>query len=275
MREGFRFRKARPADRKNIERLCLRAVGTHDYVLGILPSILKDGNLFLAFHGDELVGMSSFTALPDKSGWLGMARTDPKWRGKGVAQFLQRKLNHYAKQRGITVLRFFVLHTNNKSLRAARKGGFEPVSEAMHVFRRIKRKEAKKKVGVRKANLTSKQLNKYLLGMKDSLLPYKYWIIKPSLSLLTSIQKNDELFTFKDAMFIFAKENKRAFFSIIRGAPKKVLSLVIAQASQDKISLLEGLLPASPPYSTASKELGFSRSRWGRHLIVFQKETSL
>ena len=164
-----------------------------------------------------------------------------------------------------------MLYTNNKSLRAARKGGFEQVSEVMHVYRKIKGKGAKRKLEVRK--LTLKQLKTDLLRRKDSLLPYKYRVIKPSLPLLISFQKNNELLSFKDSTFIFTKENKRAYFAIIKGAPKKTLSLIVAKAREDKISLLEGLLPCSPRYFRASKELGFSRSRWGRNLIVFQKET--
>jgi L-amino acid N-acyltransferase YncA len=130
----YRTRLARPSDLKRIARLCKRAVGRNDYALGIVDEIVRARRLFVVFSPDgDLIGMASYTPVFDKSGWLGMARTDPDWRGMGVARFIQRSIATYARKKGIRTLRFFVTSTNSSSLRAARKGGFRVVAHASHL----------------------------------------------------------------------------------------------------------------------------------------------
>ena len=79
---------AASSDLLSVARLCRRAVGSSDYVLRILPRAAARGQLFLAWYGEELVGMTLLDKCIDGSGWLSMARTDPAWRRQGVALFL-------------------------------------------------------------------------------------------------------------------------------------------------------------------------------------------
>ena len=83
---------AKPSDYRLVARLCRRAVGSWDYVLIKLRDVIGEKGLFLAWNGSELVGMTNFDRCIDGSGWLSMARTDPDWRGGGVAVFLQRQI---------------------------------------------------------------------------------------------------------------------------------------------------------------------------------------
>lgn len=96
----FRASIASPSDYRLVARLCRRAVGPGDYVLSILREVIRDKELFLAWNGVELVGMTNFDECVDGSGWLSMARTDPDWRGRGVALFLQRQIAAHARRRG-------------------------------------------------------------------------------------------------------------------------------------------------------------------------------
>ena len=64
---------AHPSDYKAISRLCRRAVGPGDYVLWVLREVINDRGLFLAWVGDQLVGMTNFDKCVDGSGWLSMA----------------------------------------------------------------------------------------------------------------------------------------------------------------------------------------------------------
>ena len=132
-------RIARRSDYEKVARLCRRAVGSRDYVLSELDNVIDDGRLFLAFEGKELVGISHLTELPDNTGWLGMARTDPDRRGKGVARFLQRSIATYEKKRGIKRLRMFILETNTSSIRSVQKGGFKPICDVSYVLRKVKK----------------------------------------------------------------------------------------------------------------------------------------
>ena len=56
---------ARPSDYKAISRLCRRAVGPGDYVLWNLREAINDRGLFLAWVGDQLVGMTNFDKCVD------------------------------------------------------------------------------------------------------------------------------------------------------------------------------------------------------------------
>ncbi len=129
----FRSTIAKTSDLRLATRLCQRSTGRGDYALWVLRETIEDGGLFLAWAGHELVGMTNFDRCVDGSGWLSMARTDPKWRRTGVALFLQRKIAQYAKRRDILFLRLWTLSNNNASKRACLKGGFKPICEAAHI----------------------------------------------------------------------------------------------------------------------------------------------
>jgi GNAT superfamily N-acetyltransferase len=110
LRDATRFKAtiAKRPDRPLVARLCRRAVGRSDYILRILPVVIPRGGLFLAWDDGTLVGMTNFEWCIDGNGWLSMARTDPDWRRRGVATFLQREIAAYAKERGASMLRLWV-----------------------------------------------------------------------------------------------------------------------------------------------------------------------
>ena len=126
-------RIAKPSDHNLVARLCRRAVGSGDYVLRRLGETIAKKGLFVAWSNGDLVGIANFEKCIDGSGWLSMGRTDPQWRRRGVALFLQQQITVHARRDGIDYLRLMILSNNKPSLLAAMKGGFRPVCEAMHV----------------------------------------------------------------------------------------------------------------------------------------------
>ena len=137
---------AKQHDRPLIARLSRRAAGRSDYVLRILPSAIDRGGLFLAWDDSELVGMTNYDKCIDGSGWLSMARTDPTWRRRGVAIFLQQKIAAYARQRGVGTLRLVVSSENKPSIKACKKGGFRRVFDAANITCRLSAKRTRQRV---------------------------------------------------------------------------------------------------------------------------------
>jgi hypothetical protein len=201
-------------------------------VIGRLSETIRKGNLLLVFtkHGGELIGMSNFTPIFDKSGWLGMARTDPDWRGMGVAQFMQRCTAKYTKKSGIRALRFFVLSTNIASLRAARKGGFKEVAHATHVtcdLKKSKLVEFSKEFQQEPVELNEVRRSVYLSKM-NGFIRYGYSFVVGNHSNLQYIQRKKELFGFKKSAFILTKpEEDYGEFSILTGGIKQSLLKII------------------------------------------------
>ncbi len=100
-RMEYSARIAAKDDKKNIAILCRRAMGKKDYVIGILDKTIAAGGLFLALDRERLIGVANFQKVADGSAWLSMARTDPDYRGKRVAGFLQKVMALHARHRGI------------------------------------------------------------------------------------------------------------------------------------------------------------------------------
>jgi L-amino acid N-acyltransferase YncA len=277
--EQFRFssRMARPADHSGIVRLCKRAVGSHDYAIRLVKEMIKERRLFVVFSPDgDLIGMSSFTPVFDKSGWLGMARTDPKWRGKGVAQFLQRTIARYAKKKGIRKLRFFVLSTNIRSLRAARKGGFKAVAQFSHVscsLNKVRKSliDAVENEVAKPVNTVSILKSPYVSKM-NRYIRYGFYMVKATASNLGYIDGKKELFRSNGSSFILTQTEKtHAEFGILTGRIKDTLIRILKYAKEKKLRFVDGVLPHDYHMIKVSQSLGFHVDSWGKHLLLFEK----
>ena len=281
-RSDFRSRIAAASDYAMIRKLCVRAVGPEDYVLGILKDVIERGRLFLVFSkGNELIGMSNFTPVFDKSGWLGMARTDPEWRGLGVAQFLQKKSASFARERGIRKLRFFVVSTNSASLRAAVKGGFKVVAEATHVsFKTNKISQSTVNTEIKEDEENGSGILDYdstsdstYLRRMNGYIGYGYAFVKGNKRNLAQIRKRGEMHSFPDGTFVFTQpEARRGEFSIITGTTTESLTKILHISKGLKVSSVGGFIPYDRGIINSAEKIGFHPDTWGRHLIVFEKK---
>ncbi len=273
----FSSRLARSSDRDNIARLCRRAVGRNDYVLHILDEILGKRRLFVVFsRNGELIGMSSFTPVFDRSGWLGMARTDPDWRGKGVAQFLQRTIASHAKEKGIRKLRFFVLSTNTSSLRAATKGGFKWVAHASHVTFSLKSSRSLRNISgikLEPGRISMHQmLNSRYVSKMNGYLRYGYVFVRARRDTLQYTVRKKELFCYGNSSFILKKtDEKHAEFSILTGSVRDTLLKILKIALEMKAESVSGFVPFDHYVIRLCRSLGFVQDSWGKHSIVFEK----
>ena len=268
-------RIARRSDYRKVARLCRRSVGPRDYVLSELEEVIDDGRLFLAFEGKKLVGISHLTELPDNSGWLGMARTDPDWRGKGVAQFLQRKIAAYEKERGIKRLRMFILETNTSSIRAVQKGGFKPVCDVSYLSRRVKRTAKIQPITSNRPSIQSLPKSQYV-RMLNGYFGYGWQILRASQDVFKKIVDKDGIYMGRGTTILFtnvkeSQDNLQAF-TLLDGPVGKGLKQAIEIGSQIGCKDVGTFLPYEPRAIKTAKKLGFSQSSWGWHMIVFEKK---
>ena len=132
----MRTREATRKDKAAIVRLCRRSVG-RDYVPMFLNDFLDEGGVFVATQRGKIIGMMKYTRCIGGDGWLGAARTDPKWRKRGVATALIEACMKRAASDGPRFVRLWTLRGNRAALATARSNGFREVAAFVRVMRRV------------------------------------------------------------------------------------------------------------------------------------------
>ena len=268
---------ARPSDYKAISRLCRRAVGPGDYVLWILREVINDRGLFLAWAGDQLVGMTNFDKCVDGSGWLSMARTDPDWQGLGVARFLQRELAERAKKHDIRFLRLWTLSTNHAAIRACEKGGFHRVCEAVHVSHSFRSKIRGEYLHFSSnLNSTKRILESSYLSETRGYFAYKWQFVKADQALFEKIRRKRELYSHDELTFILTKPENTfrrlsCSFSLLEGDPVRSMCLILSKAKNLRAEWVGGYLPFDRRHLAAALKSGLKVDSWGDHCCVFEK----
>jgi GNAT superfamily N-acetyltransferase len=271
---------AKESDRPLITDLCRRAVGKSDYVPRILPTLISRDTLFLAWEGSALIGMTNFDRCIDGSGWLSVARTDPDWRGLGVATYLQRKIAAFAKQQGVRTLRMWVPSENKPSRRACERGGFKQVTEAAHISRNLSPTRLHRKPNRRPPSKTQ------LLGLLKSsyvaktrgYIGYRWHFVKLTMGLLTQLDGEGKLYLTEDAAFLISRpetifRSPQSSLALLEGPFANSLNLAKDVARSMGARILSSYIPYSRYEISVARRLGFNRSAWGKHCLVFEKTT--
>lgn len=275
----FRSTIAKPSDFKLAARLCRRATGRGDYALWALRETIKDKGLFLAWADNELVGMTNFARCVDGSGWLSMARTDPKWRRTGVALFLQREIADYSKRSGSSFLRLWTLSNNTASKRACLKGGFKPVCEAAHISC-VFRGKRRRKTHAPPRDLSEATLSSLLTSRNISkthgYLGYKWHFVKANRELLLKITRAGELYEGDETRFILTKPEQRfhayrSTLTLLTGQVGRSLLAAKKLAKDLGADSLSSYIPYDSHTLRTARKAGFRQDDWGKHCIVFEK----
>ena len=270
---------AEESDGPLIARLCRRAVGRSDYVFMILPAIIRRGTLFLAWEGDALVGMTNFDWCMDGSGWLSVARTDPHWRGRGVATFLQRKISAYARPRGARTLRLWVSAENKPSLRVCQRGGFEQICEAAHISSNLPRLKSKRKINPSYPpdSQLIPLLNSKYVAKTRGYIGYRRHFVRLTTNLLTHLRDVGELYITGDQTLLVSRPETtfrapQSSLTILEGPFAESLSSAKEIARCMGARILSSYIPYKPYEMSVAKRLSFRRSPWGKHCLVFEKK---
>lgn len=274
---SLEVRVACPSDYKVVSRLCRRAVGPGDYVLQILREVINDRGLFLAWVGDQLVGMTNLEKSVDGSGWLSMARTDPDWQGLGVARFLQRELARRAKKHDIRFLRLWTLSTNHAAIRACEKGGYHRVCEAVHVSHSFRSKiRGEYPHFSSNVNSTKRILESSYLSKTRGYFAYKWQFVKADQALIEKIRRKRELYSHDELTFILTKPENTfhrlsCSFSLLRGDPVRSMCLILSKAKSLRTERVGGYLPFDRQLLAAALKSAFKVDSWSDHCCVFEK----
>jgi GNAT superfamily N-acetyltransferase len=281
IKSGSRFtvRIANPSDTLLIARLCRRAVSRYDYILRRLPAVVSRGGLFLAWNSDELVGMTNFEKSIDGNGWLSMARTDPVWRRRGVATFLQREIAAHAKRRGVRALRLWVSSWNTPSLKACESGGFRRVCEAAHLSCRIRARKKRRKISSsHPAKVAMRLLLKSRYVAKTGgYIGYKRHFVKLTENLLIQLRNEHQVYLTEGSALLVSRPERifrepQSSVVILHGPTGKSLSHAKEIAQGLGARILSYYTPYSAHQISIARTLGFRSSLWGKHCIVFEKK---
>lgn len=272
-------RIAKLSDRRRVARLCRRAVGPRDYVLDILTEVIKKRGLFLAFENGELVGMTNYERCIDGSGWLGVARTDPDWRGRGVAVFLQQQIARYARRRGVTSLRLWTYSKNKPAIRASLKGGFRRVGEFAHVsssLGRVRKGAASAPTIRLSEDSTRTILDSMYLRKANGYLAHGWHVIKAGRPLLMEVVKRRQLYVVGQSAFILTEPERwghkqYANFALLSGPAASSLRTIQAVAKSKGTDIVGAYLPYDRYLLRVSNRLGFRVDSWGKHCLIFEK----
>ena len=269
---------AKAQDRPLITRLCRRAVGGSDYVFRVLPTIVRGGGLFLAWNGSILVGMTNFDECIDGSGWLSVARTDPEWRGRGVATFLQQTIAAYAKRRRIRTLRLLVASDNRPSLRACARGGFSQVCEATQVSSSIR--GSARHGTVAPSSPSERQLSKLLksrhVAKTRGYVGYRRHFIKLTEDLLIRLRDQGNIYTAGQETLLVSRPDTlfrtpRSSLTILDGGIGKSLIAAREVARGLRARVLSAYIPYDAYEISVARKLRFKRTPWAKHCLVFEK----
>ncbi|AHF98640.1 N-acetyltransferase GCN5 [Halostagnicola larsenii XH-48] len=105
-----------------------------DYIPDVYHDWLEDDDetgkkTFLAELEGDVAGIVQGVMLSPEEAWFQGMRVNPAYQRRGVSQRLNEASFEWARRRGATIGRVMVFSWNSPSLGAARKSGFEPITE--------------------------------------------------------------------------------------------------------------------------------------------------
>ena len=130
--QNLRVRQATPEDYDSVAEFTsgIWADRGGDYIPHIYHDwIENDGDTqrtFVVDTGDDIGGILQAVMLSEHEGWLQGMRSNPEFRGEGIANILNDAAFDWAADRGATVARNMVFSWNTAGLGASRAAGFEP-----------------------------------------------------------------------------------------------------------------------------------------------------
>jgi len=225
-----------------------------------------------------LVGVTNFDNSVDGSGWLSVARTDPDWRGRGVAPFLQRQIAAYAKRRGVNTLRLWVSSDNKPSLRACEKGGFKQICETVHITRTLRRTKRRRKISPSfpsDRQLTPLLKSKYVAKTRGY-IGHRRHFVKLTKNLLVHLRDEGELYLSDEVALLVTRPDTfvragQSSATILEGPFTRSLLKAQEIAVDMGARTLSAYIPYDAYQISVAKRLGFRRSKWGIHALVFEK----
>lgn len=125
------LRDARPGDRKSVLDFCRNTwPGYGDFISRVWPEWIRarSGRFIVAELDGTPAGIAKITDFGNGQFWLEGLRVDPRHRGEGIADAINREVLHTLKRFRPSKVRFCTGLTNRTSRHIGRKYGFEIVA---------------------------------------------------------------------------------------------------------------------------------------------------
>ncbi len=271
------IQRASRADAAALAALCRESVGADDYVPAFLEEFLKTGVVFVAEESGRAIGMMVYHDVPDGSAWLHAARTHPGWRQRGVATALMTSCEHLALERGRHALRLWAEASNEASVAANRKYGFEERAR----FTRMRLPATRPAPGV---SLEPADLARDRSALEASpILRRGAGYVFHDFYFLPMDRANAERLAREGALWRFGPnlisvsgdlgETQGTGLQVqpLAGDPSAILRAAPAIARARGADRVESFLPHDPALLAAACEAGFDLMDWGREAVLFER----
>ncbi len=270
-------RQATRVDKKALMGLCRRSV-RNDYVPMFMDEFLEDGGLFIALDGVKAVGMVKYSRCLGGDGWLGAARTDPRYRRHGVATAIVEACFEHAVEAKARYVRLWSNKDNKPAQAAVRSMGFHKIAMFKRVMRRIRKPTADLALLPVKRPQTVLPLIRKSAVLKES-KSYAGLVnefFKVDDRVVSDAAKYGNLYRHGDDVCLveaepwYGKWRVLEFFPIA-GDVRRILDEVNAFARSVPRRSIHTYVPVGSKMARTVHSAGFEVVNWGKDAVLFEK----
>lgn len=257
--------------------LCRESMGPDDYVPAFVDDFLRTGVVFLAETSGSPVGMMVYHDVPDGSVWLHAARTHPAWRQRGVATELMAACERLALERRRTALRLWAAASNEASVTANRKYGFE--ERARFTRMRIPASPTRFETRLEPLNLAKDWAlveGSPLLRQGRGYVFHDFYFVPLTRTNAEWLARDKALWRWDSQVVALSEDYEDASgrdlqIQALAGDPAAILRAAPGIAGARGADRVETFLPHDPRLLETARQAGFDFMDWGQEAVVFEK----
>ncbi len=268
-------RRASLRDKRALVRLCKAAVGSDDYVLDVLKDAILNDTILVALDYDgSIIGMMSYRHSIDGCGWLGMMRTHPDFRRRGVARALIIKALSLANSSGAQSVRFWSDYDNAAANVVAKHSGFKMVGQFVRMNGTAIKGVTEAKSLVFKENLWRLVEQSSIIKAGNGYLCHDWCFVPATRTVLFELHLKETLRGWGKNLISFFSEKDRFTKSLevtlLAGKLGELLMESRFQARKLGCSRVSVFLPNNKDLIEIAKKNGFQIGHWGIIAILYE-----
>ncbi len=251
----------------------------NDYVPVFLDEFLEEGGLFIATDGARVIGMVKYTRCLGGDGWLGAARTDPRYRRQGVTTAIVRECARYGASQGARHLRLWSLRTNRPAQITVRSMGFREVGTFRRVRKRVTKKAGKSQLTVMRDARTAWSLIRRSSILKESsgYAATGTEFVKVNANVVAEAVRAGKLLHVGENVFYL---DDKAWggswpgvveFTPLAGDVELLIREAELSARERRMKEIHAYVPIRSRTLRTAKRMGFKVVSWGREAVLFEK----
>jgi len=255
--------------------LCVAAAGVDDYIIPILGEVLLDHTIMVALdEAEHITGMMSLVQSVDGSGWLGMARTHPDYRQRGIASSLIERLIELARRSGTPCLRLWTDHDNVAANKTAQSLGFQEASRFVRVNGQTSGEPPRAEKAEFNESLWTTVRASTILAKGAGYFCYDWCFVPSTRSTLATICARGHAYAFSGNILCFDPSPDSLTdgfeFSMLAGHPSEMLIEARRKAGSYGCETANAFIPNDRRLIAMAKKAGFRLGHWGRVAILYE-----